>query len=409
MTTATTLNLKRLLAKLVQSKSSGCLEIEGESVVWKIYLQKGHVKYVHCSVQNLDQLRYHLHYFEWKQAVIALKHIPESLMKISSSAQDKSASQNIYSKVIPWLLTDKHLDLSQGIRLIENITKDYLSICLWLEKGTSQWHEGHPISDWIPVLLRNAIAINIPEFIQEELSKLKQWQQCSVELRSSYQRPYFSPGWETKSLPSEGSLDLKTLQELSHLLRGRTSIRQLSILLRKKEVYVGKILSPYIDKKIIYLHHSQSPFDKLPTIPRLSAEVASPTVKDSLTNNSGIKTWKIICIDDSPTILQEIKRFLDQDKFSITAIDDPVKAVPQVFTIQPDLILLDITMPRINGYKLCGLLRSSGKCDDLPIIMVTGNTGLIDKARAKIAGATDYFTKPFTKEGLTQIIEKHLT
>ena len=65
-------------------------------------------------------------------------------------------------------------------------------------------------------------------------------------------------------------------------------------------------------------------------------------------------------------------------------------------------------MPRINGYRLCGLLRGSEYCDHTPIIMVTGNTGFIDKARAKIAGATDYLTKPFTKQGLTQIVTKHL-
>lgn len=68
-----------------------------------------------------------------------------------------------------------------------------------------------------------------------------------------------------------------------------------------------------------------------------------------------------------------------------------------------------ITMPRINGYKLCRLLRSSNIFNETLIIMVTGNTGMIDKAsRAKLAGATDYFTKSFTKEGLMEIIEKHL-
>ena len=79
-----------------------------------------------------------------------------------------------------------------------------------------------------------------------------------------------------------------------------------------------------------------------------------------------------------------------------------------IFRLKPDLILLDITMPRINGYKLCGLLRNSEHCNHTPIIMVTGNTGLIDKARAKLAGATDYFTKPFTQQGLMNIVERHL-
>ena len=65
-------------------------------------------------------------------------------------------------------------------------------------------------------------------------------------------------------------------------------------------------------------------------------------------------------------------------------------------------------MPRINGYKLCGLLRGSESCHHTPIIMVTGHKGLIDKARAKLAGATDYLTKPFTQQGLMEVIEKHL-
>lgn len=123
---------------------------------------------------------------------------------------------------------------------------------------------------------------------------------------------------------------------------------------------------------------------------------------------SHIQTKKIVCIDDSPTILKEIKRFLNQDEFEVTAIEDPVQAVPIIFRLKPDLILLDITMPKINGYKLCGLLRNSQNCNETPIIMVTGNTGFIDKARAKISGATDYFTKPFTQEGLMQIVEKYL-
>ena len=85
-----------------------------------------------------------------------------------------------------------------------------------------------------------------------------------------------------------------------------------------------------------------------------------------------------------------------------------MQAVPIIFRFQPDLILLDINMPKINGYKLCGLLRGSNHCEGTPIIMVTGNRGLIDKARAKLAGATDYFTKPFTRQELMVMMEKYL-
>ena len=411
METALRLDVKKLLEQLAQSQSSGCLELNEEFVSWKIYLQQGNLKYVYCSIENLDQLKFYLHYLQLKKAIAALERLPDLLVK-PQSLQDESDSQNLYANVIPWLLSAKQLDLSEGLKLIEQISKDALSFCLWLDRGTYLWHEGNSLPAWIPLQLQDAISLNVSEFLRSEQTRLKQWQQCSAELVSVHQRPYFAPGWENKSLPASGSLNLKTLQELTQILRGRTSIRQLSVLLRKDELNVGKILSPYINSKIIYLHHAQTPLDKLPHIPRLDndpEDLLSGNYKsENNPRKTKLKTWKIVCIDDSPTILSEIKRFLNQENFEITAIDDPVQAVSQIFTINPDIILLDITMPRINGYKLCGLLRSSDKCDRTPIIMVTGNTGLIDKARAKIAGATDYFTKPFSQEGLTQIIDKHL-
>jgi two-component system, chemotaxis family, response regulator PixG len=71
--------------------------------------------------------------------------------------------------------------------------------------------------------------------------------------------------------------------------------------------------------------------------------------------------------------------------------------------------LMDITMPGINGYKLCSLFRSSTALAEIPIIMVTGNKGLVDRVRANIVGATDYLTKPFTEQDLIALVEKYLT
>ena len=420
MTTTLKLTPTQLLSQLADANSYGCLEVDSGLVSWKIYLHQGNIQYVCSSVQLLDQLKYHLHYFGWKQAIAALKGLPQSFIKIQSSIQDKSPAHNIYSKVVPWLLAKQHIDLPQSIKLIQNLTKDEIEPCLWLDNATSVWHDGASLPPWIPVQIRDYLPWSVAECLNERQIKLRQWQNCSREICSIYQRPYFPPGWETKPLPDSGTLNQNTLAELTQILRGRVSIRQLSVLLKKDELKVAKILSPYIERKIIYLHHPQAPLDKLPKVPRESKDIVEQPLSLQVDNDNDdevtqfntsktpVKTWKIVCIDDSPTILSEIKRFLDKDKFEITAIDDPVQAVSKIFTIEPDLILLDITMPRINGYKLCGLLRSSGKCDETPIVMVTGNTGLIDKARAKISGATDYFTKPFTKEGLNKIVAKHL-
>ncbi len=403
-----------LVSRLEKSDSSGCLEITEGLVSWKIYLQQGKLKYIDCSIQLLDQLKYYLHYLGIKQGIAGLKQLPSS---IKTQEAAKNSSINIYSQAISWLLTEKHLSCDQALKLIEQITKDTFSSVLWLNKGTHSWRDREAIPSWITENLNDCPSLNISDCLGLEKTRLQQWYICSDRLISTHQRPYFNSGWETKTLPTSGSLNLQNLKELAKVIRGRTSIRELSVLLKKDELQVAQILSSYIDQDIICLRDAQSPLNLLPSIPRIKKDASSPSSSKISTDNQKerhqvakpkTKTWKVVCIDDSPTILKEIQRFLDQDKFEVTAIDDPVKAVPTIFRLKPDLILLDITMPKINGYKLCGLLRGSKNCDQIPIIMVTGNTGFIDKARAKVAGATDYFTKPFTQQGLRQIVEKYL-
>jgi twitching motility two-component system response regulator PilG len=80
-----------------------------------------------------------------------------------------------------------------------------------------------------------------------------------------------------------------------------------------------------------------------------------------------------------------------------------------IVRINPDLILLDVGMPAIDGYQLCSMLRRHNLFKTTPIVMVTGNTGLIDRAKAKVAGATDYMTKPFTQEQLIKMVFRYLT
>lgn len=408
-----------LLSKLENSNSSGCLEIYQQSVCWKIYLQQGYLKYVFCSAQSLEQLKYYLHYVGWKQIAAVLKQLPPSCVKmqLQSNTQQQSSESNLYSETIAWLIEEQHLTRDRALKLIELITKDALQSCLWLNSGTSVWYDGQSIPLWIEKQLKNPLSLRFSLCWNIEQNRLKKWQPCSDRLLSVHQRPYLTVGWEQKSLPASGSLNHRSLKELNQVVRGHTSIRQLSILLQKDELQVAKILSPYIDEQIILLSSPQPPLNKLPNIPRTDRTVGnSPHLSritdnktsEFLKTNSSVKTKKIVCIDDSPTILNEMRRYLNLQSFEVTTIDDPVQAVSTGFRVLPDLILLDITMPKINGYKLCTLLRNSGNCSLTPIIMVTGNTSLIDRSKAKIAGARDYLTKPFTREELTRLVSKYL-
>jgi two-component system, chemotaxis family, response regulator PixG len=140
------------------------------------------------------------------------------------------------------------------------------------------------------------------------------------------------------------------------------------------------------------------------------------SVKNNVTDNNRHELkpvnerqiYKVMCIDDSPTIINAIKKFLEDPFFDVIGISDPLKALMQTIRVKPDLILLDIGMPNLDGYELCSLLRKHSYFKNTPVIMVTAKTGLIDRAKAKMVRASGYLTKPFTQADLLKIIFHHL-
>ncbi|MGB3652758.1 MAG: response regulator [Rivularia sp. (in: cyanobacteria)] len=121
-----------------------------------------------------------------------------------------------------------------------------------------------------------------------------------------------------------------------------------------------------------------------------------------------VKTYKIVCIDDSKAVVKAIEMYLDDKIFSVIGINDPLKALMQVVRLKPDLILLDITMPTLDGYELCSLLRKHSSLKNTPVVMVTGKKGIIDRVKAKMVKASDYLTKPFKQKDLLKIVFKYI-
>jgi CheY-like chemotaxis protein len=119
-------------------------------------------------------------------------------------------------------------------------------------------------------------------------------------------------------------------------------------------------------------------------------------------------TYTIVCVDDSPTMLKELSHFLSEEMFAVVTISNPVKALMSIIRNQPDLILLDVNMDGIDGYELCRLLRNNSQFKATPIVMVTGNKGIIDRVKARLVGASGYLTKPFTKADLLKMVFRHI-
>ncbi len=117
----------------------------------------------------------------------------------------------------------------------------------------------------------------------------------------------------------------------------------------------------------------------------------------------------IACIDDSKAVQRQVQMTLELEGYDILAITEPARALTTLVRRRPQVILMDINMPDIDGYELCRMLRQSRQLKDVPIVMLTGRDGLIDRLRAQLVGANSYLTKPFAPQQLTQAVQKLLS
>ena len=117
----------------------------------------------------------------------------------------------------------------------------------------------------------------------------------------------------------------------------------------------------------------------------------------------------IACIDDSQTVQNSVKLTLEAQGYEVIGLLKPAQAMTKLIRTHPMLILLDISMPDINGYELCQLLRKSPSFKHVPILMLSSRDGLFDKLKAKMVGADDYMTKPFTPTDLVNLVNKYVS
>jgi twitching motility two-component system response regulator PilG len=116
----------------------------------------------------------------------------------------------------------------------------------------------------------------------------------------------------------------------------------------------------------------------------------------------------VLVVDDSPTVRKIVQLTLQRERIRVVTAGDGLSALAAVSDEEPDLILLDIMLPRMDGYYICQVIRKNTTFKDVPIIMLSGKDGLFDKMRGKLAGSTEYITKPFDSAELVQTVKRYL-
>jgi twitching motility two-component system response regulator PilG len=118
---------------------------------------------------------------------------------------------------------------------------------------------------------------------------------------------------------------------------------------------------------------------------------------------------KVMVIDDSKTIRRTAETLLQKAGCTVNTAVDGFDALAKIADTRPDVIFVDIMMPRLDGYQACALIKNNPAYQKIPVIMLSSKDGLFDKAKGRIVGADDYLTKPFSKEELFSAIRQHVS
>jgi twitching motility two-component system response regulator PilG len=146
--------------------------------------------------------------------------------------------------------------------------------------------------------------------------------------------------------------------------------------------------------------------------PAETEEVEKPAEEG--TGNSGVAApeggsgLKVMVIDDSKTIRRTAETLLKKEGCQVITATDGFEALAKIADEKPDIIFVDIMMPRLDGYQTCALIKNNQVFKNTPVIMLSSKDGLFDRARGRIVGSDQYLTKPFTKDELLGAIREHV-
>ena len=200
-------------------------------------------------------------------------------------------------------------------------------------------------------------------------------------------------------------VNVDVYNKLSVLINGQNTLRDLSIFTKQNLLVFTRSLMPYIHKNFLELKSIE---DKECVYQLLSSRSCGDENRSTRNNFERQSRWPlVVCIDDHPNICQQIGRVLKPSGYRVISVVESFHALNVLLENKPDLIFLDLIMPVVNGYELCSQIRKISVLKTTPIVILTGNDGIIDRVRAKVVGANHFLGKPIDEAEILEIAHKY--
>ncbi|MEN9521330.1 MAG: hypothetical protein RLZZ381_3918 [Cyanobacteriota bacterium] len=368
----------KLFTSLQKSQLSGRLTFSDpvKKDEWHFYLYRGDLVYATGGVHPIRRWQRNL-ILNLPQIPFQLSHLQEELTQ-----QRVDLSDNIWEyKQLSYWVKQQVITPQQAKKAIAFVISEIIFDLTQARQVICRLNQNN--------ILAATLELVEPENAITQIEQVwSLWQEAQVADRLPNMAPVILQPQQLQEKTS-----ISAYQSLCKLLNGNRTLRDLSVQLRTSPLQVICSLLPYI----------QSGIFGLVDIPDL-LEIVNPHNQDNELQDRPL----IACVDDSPMVSHLMEQIVSLAGYRFLAVNDPQDAAGVLISCQPDLIFLDVVMPRVNGYDLCAQLRRYPEFTQTPIVFLTSSSGVVDRLRAKIVGSSDFLRKTVDADELVQKIEEHL-
>ncbi|MEM7062405.1 MAG: response regulator [Cyanobacteria bacterium P01_B01_bin.77] len=370
----------RLFGLLKQSQFNGQLHLVAKNTQWTFDFYMGRLLYVTGGKQAMRRwYRYIRSYCP--DLYLELSTLKAELKKLSSI----EGAQNMYCweyQLLGFWYNQQKISREQISQIIESILVEVFFDVSQTREVVYQVKPDHQLSHQL-------LLVNADKMIDQARSLWRAWLDAKLGERSPDLAPIIRHPLELKKQVPD-----PVYRTLTLMLTGQFTLRDLSVKINRDIVSLSASLLPHIQQGAVELIEIDDLASPLPPLQSTDQAPKGPL---------------IACIDDSPAICRALEKVLGTANYQTHCIQDPLRAVAILLTQKPVLIFLDLVMPGTNGYELCSQLRRITCFKEIPIIILTGNDGMIDRVRARMVGASAFLSKPINPHQVLSVVESQLS
>ena len=298
--------------------------------------------------------------------------------------------------VLSMLLQKKFISREQATEFIKLRASEVLFDMLQSEekKPLTITTENAASSSFLTSGLQMSISlVNIEDVIVEAEQAWVIWREKGLQRFS----PNLAPQMKQQEKLREEVSGI-VFQNFLRLLDGQRSLRDLASRMNKDVRRLASSLIPYVQQELLE-------FVAIDDIKLSHIETNSSSAKKRQEQSD---KSLIVCIDDSPQICHVMEQIITKAGYRFIGVKQALQAVPTLISAKPNLVFLDIGMPIVNGYEICSQIRRVSQIKHIPVVILTGNDGIVDRVRAKVVGANAFVSKPIEVDKIIQAIEENI-